>query len=153
VGYSKQEAANPGAVATEVVHPLATMTGSVKDSQLVAPTGSRGGATSVNLDMTIPQESGGRMDMDMMGAISGVGHNQVLPGHDRGVHRVPVISLVGNGADGEGQTVAGESAGGKGSQMASTEIKFNKMDGKKGLEISLAWKGPIQSSMVNARIS
>ncbi len=38
-----REVANAGVMATGVVWPLATMTGSVGDSQLVAPTGSRGG--------------------------------------------------------------------------------------------------------------
>ncbi len=42
---NNQEVANPGEMSTGVVHPLATATGSVKDSQPVAPTGSGGGAT------------------------------------------------------------------------------------------------------------
>jgi hypothetical protein len=89
-----REVANPGVMATGRVHPLATATGSVGDGQLVALTGSGGGTTIVALDMTIPQESGGQTDMEIMGATSGVGHNQVLPGLDGGVHRVPAISLV-----------------------------------------------------------
>jgi hypothetical protein len=55
----------------------------------------------VDLDLTIPQESGGQMDIEMTGATSGVGHNQVLQGLDGGVHRVHTIFLVGNGADDE----------------------------------------------------
>jgi hypothetical protein len=39
--------------------------------------------------------------MEMTGATSGIGHNQALQGLDGGVHRVPAISLVGNGVDGE----------------------------------------------------
>jgi hypothetical protein len=49
-----QEIANPGEISTRVVHPLATATGSVGDSQPVAPTGSGGSATIVYHDMTIP---------------------------------------------------------------------------------------------------
>jgi hypothetical protein len=89
----------------------------------------------------------------MTGTTSGVGHNQVLQGLNGGVHRVPAISLVGNGADGEDQTAAGESAGDKGPPTASTEMEFDKSDGNKGLETSPAWKGPIQFSMVTPRIS
>ncbi len=89
----------------------------------------------------------------MTGTTSGVGHNQVLLGLNGGVHKVPAISLVGNGVDGEDQTAAGESAGGTGPPKASTEIKVNMSDGKKGLDISPARKGPIQSSKVTPRIS
>jgi hypothetical protein len=60
---NKGKVANPGVMATGVVHPLATATGSVGDGQLVAPTGNGGSATSVNLNMTTPQESGGQTDM------------------------------------------------------------------------------------------
>jgi hypothetical protein len=84
----------------------------------------------------------------MTGAESGVGHSQVLQGLNGGVNRVPTISLVGNGADDEDQTVAGESAGGNGSPMASKEMEVDTSDRNKGLETSPAWKGPIQSSMV-----
>jgi hypothetical protein len=90
---------NSGEMSTRVVHPLATVTGSVRDGQPIAPTGSRGGATIADHDMTIPQESGGQADMGMTGATSGVGHNQALQGLDGGVHRVPAISLVGNGVE------------------------------------------------------
>ncbi len=146
---------NPGVIATGVVHPPTSTTGSIGDGQLVAPTGSKSGTTIVDLDMTIPQESGGQMDIEMTGATSGVeGHNQVLPGLDEGVHRVPAISLVGNGVDSEDQTAAGESAGGKGPPMASTEMgkgpptastemEVNMANRKKGPETSPARKGPI----------
>ncbi len=43
----------------------------------------------------------------MTGATSGVGHDQALQGLDGGVHRVPAISLVCKGVDGEDQTAAG----------------------------------------------
>jgi hypothetical protein len=117
-------------MATKVIHPLATMTGSVGDSQLVALTGSGGGATIVDLNMTIPQQSGGQTDMEMMGATSGIGKDQVLLGLNGGVRRVPAISLVGNGVDCEDQTAAGESAGGKGPPTVSTEMEVNMLDGK-----------------------
>jgi hypothetical protein len=81
--------------------------------------------------------------MEMTGTTSGVGHDQVLPGLNGGVHRVPAISLVGNGVDGEDQTAAGESAGGKGPPTASTEKEVDMLDGKKGPEISTARKDPI----------
>ena len=103
--------------------------------------------------MTIPQESGGQTDIEMTGATSGVGHNKVLQVLNGGVHRAPAISLVGNGVDSEDQTVAGESAGGKGPPTASTEMDVNMLDGKKGLETSPARKGSIQSLMVTTRIS
>jgi hypothetical protein len=112
-----QEVTNPGKMSTGVVHPLATATGSVGDGQLVAPTRSGGGATIVNQNMTIPQESGGQPDTEMTGITCGIGHNQALQGLDGGVHRVPAISLVGNGVDGEDQTSEGELAGGKGPPM------------------------------------
>ncbi len=70
-----------------------------------------------------------------------------------GVHRVSAISPVGNGADGEDQTAAGEPAGGKGPPTASTEMEANALDGNYGQETSLAQKGPIQYSMVTPRIS
>jgi hypothetical protein len=95
-------------MSTGVVHPLATATGSVKDGQPVALTRSRGGATIVNHDMTIPQESGGQADTEITGATSGVDHNQALQGLDESVHRVPAISLVGKGVDSEDQTAPGE---------------------------------------------
>jgi hypothetical protein len=123
------------------------------DGQLIAPTGSGGSATIVDHDMTIPQESGRQTDMEMTGAISGIGHNQALLGLGEGVHWVPDISLVGNSVDGEDQTAAGESAGDKAPPMASTEMEVDMPDGKKGPEISPAWKGPIQSLMVTPRIS
>jgi hypothetical protein len=94
-----QEVVNPVEMSTGVVHPLATVTGSVGDSQPVAPTGSRGSATIVAHDMTTPQKSGGQADMEMTGATSGVGYNQALQGLDGGVHRVPAISLVCKGVD------------------------------------------------------
>jgi hypothetical protein len=94
-------------MSTRVVHPLATATGSVKDGQPVAPTGSGGSATIVGHNMTIPQESGGQADTEMTGATSGVGHNQALQGLDGGVHWVPAVSLVGKGVNGEDQTAAG----------------------------------------------
>ncbi len=100
-------------MSTEVVHPLATATGSVEDGQPVAPTGSGGSTTIVDYNITIPQESGGQADMEMTGATTGVGHDQAQKGLDGGVHRVPDISLVGKVADGEDQTAAGELAWGK----------------------------------------
>jgi hypothetical protein len=126
-----QEVANPGEMSTRVVHPLATATGSVGDGQPVAPTGSRGGATIVAHDMSIPKESGGQVDTDMSGATSGIGHNQALQGLDGGVHRVPAISLVGKGVDGEEQTAAGEFAWGKGPPTAPTEMEVDILDGKR----------------------
>ncbi len=86
------------------------------------------------------------------GITSGLGHDQVLQVLDGGVHRVPTISLVGNGADSEDQTVAGVSAWGKGPPTTSTEMEVHTLDGNKGPEISPAWKGPIQSSMITPRI-
>jgi hypothetical protein len=73
-----QEVVNPGEMSTRVVHPLATVTGSVEHGQPIAPTRSRGSATIINHDMTIPQESGGQADTEKTGATSGIGHNQVL---------------------------------------------------------------------------
>jgi hypothetical protein len=143
---------NPGVRATGAVHPPASATGSVRDGQLVAPTGSRGGATIVDLKLTIPKESGGQMDIEMTGATTQVGHNQVLQDLNGGVHRVPAISLVGNYVGGEFQTAAGESAGDKGPPTASTEMEVDMSDGNKGPEISPAWKGPIKSSTVTPRI-
>jgi hypothetical protein len=140
-------------MATGVVHPRETATGSVGDGQLIAPTGSKGGTTIVNLDMTIPQESDGQTDMEMTGTTSGIGHDQVLTGLNGGVHRLPDISLVSNGVEGEDQTATGESVGGKGPPTASTEMEVEMSDGKKGPEISPARKGPIQSLMVAPRIS
>ncbi len=148
-----QEAVHPGVRATGAVDPPASTTEPVRDGQLGAPTGSGGSSTIVDLDLTVPQESGGQTDIEMTGATSGVGHNQVLQGLDGGVHRVPVISLVGNGANGKDQTVVGESAGGKGPLTVSTEMEVDTLDGNKGPETSPAQKGPIQSSMVTPRIS
>jgi hypothetical protein len=148
-----QEVANPGEMSTGVVHPLATVTGSAKDSQPVAPSGSGGSATIVNQDMTIPQESGGQADMEMTSATAGVGHNQALQGLDGGIHRVPAISLVGKGVDGEDQTAAGELAWGKRPPTTSTEVEVDILDGKRSPEISPVRKGPIQSLMVTPRIS
>jgi hypothetical protein len=54
-----QDVTNSGEMSTRVVHPLATATGSVGDGQPITPTGSGGGATIVNHNMTIPQKSGG----------------------------------------------------------------------------------------------
>ncbi len=138
-----QEVTNPGEMSTRVFHPLATATGSVKDSQPIAPTGSRGGATIVDHDMTIPQESGGQAYTEMTCTTSGVGHNQALQGLDGGVHRVPAISLVGKGVDSEDQTAAGELAWGKGPPTASTEMEVDILDGKRSPEISPVRKGPI----------
>ncbi len=123
-------------MSTGVVHALATATRSVGDGQPVAPTGSGGGTTIVDHNMTIPQESGGQTDTEMTGATSGIGHNQALQGLDGGVHRVSTISLVGNGVDGKDQTAVGELSGGKGPPVASTEIEVNMLDGKKSPEIS-----------------
>ncbi len=148
-----QDVANPGEMSTGVVHPLATTTGSVEHSHPVAPTGSGGGATIVNHNMTTPQESGGQADTEMTGAAPGVGHNQALQGLNGGVHRVSAISLVGKGADIEDQTVAGELAWGKEPPTASTEMEVNIPDGKRSPGISPARKGPLQSSMVIPRIS
>ena len=67
-----QDVANPGEMSTGVVHPLTTAIGSVKHGQPVAPTGSRGGATIVDHNMTIPQESGGHADTELTGATSGM---------------------------------------------------------------------------------
>jgi hypothetical protein len=76
--------------------------------------------------------------MEMTGPASGVGDNQTLQGLNGGVHRVPAISLVGNGVDGEDQTAAGELAGGKEPPTASTEMEVDVPDGKKSPEISPA---------------
>jgi hypothetical protein len=105
--------------------------------------------------MTTPQKSGGQADTEKTGATSGLGHNQALQGLDidGGVHRVPAISLVGKGVDGEDQTVAGELAWGKESPTASTEMAVDILDETRSLEISPARKGPIQSLMVLPRIS
>ncbi len=103
--------------------------------------------------MTTPQESGGQADTEMTGATSCIGHDQALQGLDGGVHRVSTISLVGNGVDSEEQTATGELPWGKGPPVASTEMEVNIPDEKKSPEISPAWKGPIQSSMVTPRIS
>jgi hypothetical protein len=136
-----QDVANPGEMSTGVVHPLATATGSVEHSQPVAPTGSGGGATIVNHNMTTLQESGGQADTEM------------TQGLDGGVHRVSTISLVGKGVDGEDQTATGELAWGKEPPTASTEMEVKIPDGKRSPGISPAQKGPIQSLMVTPRIS
>ncbi len=93
------------------------------------------------------------MDVEMTGAISGIGYNQALQGLDGGVHIVPAISLVDKCVDGEVQTAAGKLAWGKGPPMASTKMEVDIPDGKRSLEISPVQKGPIQSSMVTPRIS
>ncbi len=129
---------NPGVRTTGAADPPASTTGPVGDGQLVVPTGGGGSATMVDLDLTIPQESGGQTDIEMTGATSGVGHDHILQGLDGGVHRVPAISPVGNGADGEDQTAAGQSAGGKGPPTASTEMEVDTSDGNKGPETSPA---------------
>jgi hypothetical protein len=103
--------------------------------------------------MTIPQESGGQTDTEMTGATSGIGYNQALQGLDGDVHRVPAISLVGKGVDGEDQTMAGELALGKGPPTASKEMEVDALDGKRSTEISPVRKGPFQSLMVFPRIS
>jgi hypothetical protein len=103
--------------------------------------------------MTIWQECGGKMDMGMTCATSGVGHNQPLQGLDGVVHRVPAISLVGNCVDGKDQTAGGELSGGKGPPTVSTEMEVDMPDEKKSPEITPAQKGPIQSLMVTQRIS
>ncbi len=131
-----QDTANSGKMSTRVVHPLATATGSVGDGQPIAPNGSGGSATIVNHDMTIPQKKWWTNGRGMTGATSGVGHNQALQGLDGGVHRVPVISLVGNGVDSKDQTATGESSGGKGPPRASIEMEVDMPDGKKSPEIS-----------------
>jgi hypothetical protein len=130
-------------MSTGVVHPLSHATGSVKHSQPVAPTGSEGGTTIVDHDLTTPQESGGQADMEMTGSNSGVGHDQALQGLDGGVHRISAISLVGKGVDGEEQTAAGELAWRKEPPTASTEMEVNIPVEKRSLEISPARKGPI----------
>jgi hypothetical protein len=79
----------------------------------------------------------------MTGATSCIGHDQGLQGLDGVVPRVPAISLVGNGVDGEDQTVAGKLAGDMGPPTASTEMEVDIPDGKKSPEIFPAWKGPI----------
>jgi hypothetical protein len=86
--------------------------------------------------MTIPQESGGQTDVGMTGATSDVGHDQALQGLNGGVHRVPAISLMGNGVDGKDQTAAGELSGGKRPPTASTEMEVNVPDGTKSPDIS-----------------
>ncbi len=148
-----QEAVNLGVRATGAVDLPASATGPVGVGQLVVPTGGGGSATMADLNLTIPQENGGQTDIEMTGATSGAGHDQVLQGLDGGVHRVSAITPVGNGADGEGQTVAGELTGGKGPLTASTEMEVNTPDGNKGPETSPALKGPIQASMVTPRNS
>ncbi len=148
-----QDVMNPGEMSTRVVHPLANATGPVKNGQTVAPTGSGGGATIVNHSMTTPQESGGQADTEMTDTTSGIGQNHALQGLDGGVHRVPAFSLVGKKVDGEDQRAAGELAWGKEPPTASTEMEVNIVDGKRSPEISPVLKGPIQSSMVNPRIS
>ena len=90
------------------------------------------------------------MDFEMTGITSGVGHNQVLQGLNGGVHKVPAV---GNGADNEDQTMAGESADGKGPPTASTEMEVDTSDENKGQETSPAQKRPPQSSMVTPMIS
>jgi hypothetical protein len=140
-------------MSTRVVHPLATATGSVEDDKSGAPTRSGGGTTIVEHNMTIPEESGGQAETEITGATSGVGHNQALQGLAGGVHSVLAIYLVGKGVDGEDQTAAGELAWCKGPPTASTEMEVNIPDGRRSPEISPAWKGPIQSSMVTPRIS
>ncbi len=47
-----QDVANPGEMSTSVVHPLSPATGSVEHDQPVAPTGSGGGATIVDHNIT-----------------------------------------------------------------------------------------------------
>ncbi len=148
-----QKVAKPGEMSTGVVHPLATATGSVGDCQPVAPTERGGGVIIVNHNMTIPQESGRQANTEMTGATSGIGHDKALQGLDGGVHRVPDIFLVGKGVDGEDQTAAGELAWGKGPPTAFTEMEVNSLDKKRSPDVSLAWKGPIQSLMVTPRIS
>jgi hypothetical protein len=149
-------AVNPGVTATGAIDAPASATRPVRDSQLVVPTGGGGSATMADLDLTRSQESGGQSDIKikMTGATTGASHGQVLQSlNGRGVHRVPASCPVGNGAEGEDQTAAGEPAGGKGPPMASTEMEVNTLDGNKGPEISPAQKGPIQSAMVTPRIS
>jgi hypothetical protein len=148
-----QEAMNLGVRSTGAVDPPASATGPVGEGKLVVPTRGGGSATMVDLDLTIPQESGGKTDIEMTGATAGAGLDQILQGLNWGVNRVPTISLVGNGADGEYQTAAGELAGGKGPPTASTEMEVNTLDRNNSPETSPAQKGPIQSSMVTPRIS
>jgi hypothetical protein len=83
-----QDVANPGEMSTGVVHPFSPATGSVKHGQPVAPSGSGGGTTIVDHNMTTPQESGGQADTEMTGTTSGISHDQALQGLDEGVHRV-----------------------------------------------------------------
>ncbi len=126
---------NPGVRETGAVDPPTSATGPVGDGQLVVPTGGRGSATIVDLNLTIPQKSVGQMDMiEMTGATSGVGHDQVLQGLNGCVHRVLELSLVGNGVNGEDQRAAEESAGGKGPLSVSTEMEVETSDRNKGPE-------------------
>jgi hypothetical protein len=106
-----------------VVHPLSPATGSVEHGQPTAPTGSVGGTTIVDHDMTTPQKSVGQVDTEMTGTTSVVGHDQALQGPDGGVHRVYAISLVGKGLDGEDQTAAGELAWCNGPPTVTTEME------------------------------
>ncbi len=80
---------NSGVMVTGAVHPPESVMGSVGDSQLAAPSVSRGGATIVDLNMTIPKEHGGLIDIEMTGATSGVGNNQALQGLSRGCTQGP----------------------------------------------------------------
>jgi hypothetical protein len=147
------EAVNPGVREIGGIDPPASATGPVGDGHLVVLTGGGGSATMVDLDLTIPHKSGGQMDIKMPGPTAGASHDQVPLSLNGGVHRVPAIFPVGNGADGEDQTVAGEPAGGKGPLTVSTEMEVVRLDENKGPKTSLAQKGPIQSSMVTPRIS
>jgi hypothetical protein len=141
---------NPGGRATGAVDLPASATGPVGDGQLVVQTRGGGSATMARYNLTIRV---GQTDIKMTGAISGAGHDQVLQGLKGGVHRVPTIPPVGNCADSEDQTMAGELAGGKGPPTAFTEMEVDTSDWNKGPETSPARKGPIQTSMVTPRIS
>ncbi len=79
----------------------------------------------------------------MTDATTGASHSQGPQSLKGVVHRVSAISPVGYGADGEDQTAAGETAGGKGPMTVSTEMEGNMLDGNKGPETSPARKGPI----------
>ncbi len=148
-----REVMNLGVMATRAVDPPASATGSVRDGQVVAPSGGKGSAPMADLDLTIPHDRGGPMDIEMTGATAGASHDQVPLSLSGGVHRIHTTSLVGIGVDSEDQTAAGAPAGGKGPLTVSTEIDIVTLDEKKGLETSLAQKRPPQSCMVTPGIS
>jgi hypothetical protein len=132
-----QEAVNSCEKASGVVDPpaIATATGSVGDGQSVAapPSGGKGCAPMADLGLTIPQR-GCLMDIYMTSVTVGASLDQVPSSLSGGVHRVPTMSLVGIGVDGEDQTVAGEPPGAKGPLNVSTGMEVDTLDKQKGLE-------------------